>query len=50
MCRGPAPYERGDYAYNCSVEGSFDWFQGRETIAYRGREIYECVFHGGVIE
>lgn len=48
--RGPAHYENGDYAYSCSVEGEFDWFQGKERITYQGRLIYECYFHGGMIK
>lgn len=47
--RGPALYESGDYAYRCEVAGDFAWFQGRERIAFRGQEIYECFFHGGLI-
>ena len=49
-CRGPAHYENGDYVYKCEVEGDFDWFQGCETICYRGRQIYECRFQGGRVE
>lgn len=48
--RGPAAYEDGDYFYECAVCGEFGWFQGRETIRYRGEEIYECYFHGGLIQ
>ena len=48
--RGPAQYEKGDYTYSCSVEGEFDWFQGKESITYQGRLIYECYFHGGMIK
>ena len=48
--RGPVQYENGDYAYACSVEGEFDWFQGKENITYQGRLIYECCFHGGMIK
>ena len=47
--RGPEKYVNGDYSYDCSVEGSFDWFQGKETIRYREEIIYECFFHGGLI-
>ena len=47
--RGPAHYENGDYTYTCSIEGEFDWFQGKESIAYQSRLIYECYFHGGMI-
>ena len=48
--RGLAYYENGDYAYSCSVEGEFDWFQGKESITYQSRLIYECYFHGGMIQ
>ena len=47
--RGPEKYANGDYTYTCSVEGDFDWFQGKETITWRGNPIYECVYHGGLI-
>ena len=48
--RGPAQYENGDYTYSCSVEGEFDWFQGKESITYQDKLIYECFFHGGMIK
>ena len=47
--RGPERFTEGDYTYEGTVEGTFDWFQGHETITWRGQEIYECFFHGGVI-
>ena len=48
--RGPEHYKKGDYSYDCTVDGDFSWFQGYETICYRGRIIYECHFHGSSIE
>ena len=48
--RGPAAYSDGDYSYKCAVQGGFDWFQGKETICFKGNEIYECFFHGGTIK
>ena len=48
--RGPQKYINGDYVYSCETEGDSDWFQGRETIDYRGERIYECFFHGGIIQ
>lgn len=48
--RGPAEYTDGDYGYQCSIDGDFDWFQGKETISYKGDQIYECYFHGGLIK
>lgn len=48
--RGPKLYVNTEYAYTCSINGDFDWFQGYETISYRGHIIYECYFHGGLIQ
>ncbi|MBP5655631.1 MAG: hypothetical protein J6X33_08970 [Clostridiales bacterium] len=48
--RGPSTYTNGDYTYKCEVEGDFEWFSGRETISLRGVVIYECLYHGGMIE
>lgn len=48
--RGPEEYVNGDYAYRCEINGDFDWFQGKEVISYKGTEVYECVFHGGLVE
>lgn len=48
--RGPEKYSNEDYSYHCDINGDFEWFQGRETICFRGSEIYECVFQGGLIE
>lgn len=47
--RGPERYAQGDYLYTCEVTGNTEWFQGRETISWQNREIYECFFHGGAI-
>ena len=48
--RGPTCYSNGDYTYRCDTEGSFDWFQGKETIDFQGKTIYECFYHGGCIK
>ena len=48
--RGPREYTEGEYAYSCDITGDFSWFQGRETIDYNGKQIYECFFHGGLIQ
>ena len=48
--RGPAEYGNGDYVYQCTVDGDFEWFQGKEIICYKEKEIYECCFHGGLIK
>ena len=48
--RGPREYTEGDYTYKCEVNGEFEWFQGYETIEYRGEVIYDCYFHGSAIK
>nr|ANC55519.1 XRE family transcriptional regulator [uncultured bacterium] len=48
--RSPEKYEDGSYEYKCSINGNFDWFQGKEIISFCGKEIYECYFHGGLIK
>ena len=47
--RGPERLEKGDYVYTCSVSGDENVFTGHETILYRGKEIYNCDFHGGAV-
>lgn len=47
--RGPETYVSGDYKYDCTVDGDFQWFQGYETIRYKGSIIYECHFHGSIL-
>ena len=48
--RGPESFTDGDYTYLCETDGTFEWFQGKETIYYQGSQIYECFFHGGLVE
>ena len=47
--RGPEEYVNGDYTYSNEVSGDPEWFQGKEEICYRGKMIYECYYHGGII-
>lgn len=48
--RGPLEYKSGDYSYICRVDGEFIWFKGYETIYKEDVKIYECNFHGGLIQ
>lgn len=48
--RGPEIFVNGDYHYHCRVAGEFIWYQGYEEIFYQEEKIYECCFHGGMIE
>ena len=48
--RGPKEYVSGEYRYQCTVSGEFEWFQGKEVIFLHDKEIYECYFHGGLVK
>ena len=48
--RGPLYYKNGDYEYVMEFKGDFNWFIGYEIIKYKEIEIYECNFHGGILE
>ena len=48
--RGPKQYVSGDYRYDCDIEGDVEWFWGKETISFKDVQVYECLFHGGLIE
>jgi len=47
--RGPAQWERGEFAYRCQWSGNMAQFSGEEEIRYHGEVIYKLVFHGGRI-
>lgn len=48
--RGPEYYQAGEYTYRCKVTGDFGWFQGYEEIHWHNTKVYECLFHGGVLD
>lgn len=48
--RGPLSYHNGDHHYHCQVEGTFEWFSGREEIFFKNQKVYECLFHGGIMK
>jgi hypothetical protein len=48
--RGPPVHQNGDLLYHCQVEGDFGWFTGQEAIYLRGALVYECRFHGGMLQ
>ncbi|MDF2544624.1 MAG: transcriptional regulator [Herbinix sp.] len=48
--RGAEYFQDGGYEYYCKVNGEPEWFQGYEEIQYHGEKIYECYFHGGIVE
>ena len=48
--RGPLYHKNEDYEYEMEVKGNFNWFIGSERILYKGKIIYECNFHGGIVK
>lgn len=48
--RGPEHYQSGEYTYRSRVAGSIAWFQGYEEIWCGETKVYECCFHGGLIQ
>lgn len=47
--RGPELYQKGDYMYQCQVQGNLDDFSGEEKIYCKQQKVYCCTFHGGMI-
>ncbi|MBB6479744.1 DUF5680 domain-containing protein [Spirochaeta isovalerica] len=48
--RGPPLHRKDSFSYHCKVNGDFDWFEGEEEIFFQTAKVYECRFHGGVVE
>lgn len=48
--RGPDIFYQGDYVYHNCVEGTVECFHGKEEIYYQGIKVYECYYHGGILE
>jgi transcriptional regulator with XRE-family HTH domain len=48
--RGPYVHQNGDFSYHCIVNGDVEWFQGYEEIFLLNNKVYECYFHGGIIQ
>ena len=48
--RGPREFRSNNFEYRCKVNGDIEWFNGGEEIFKNGIKIYECIFHGGLIE
>ena len=48
--RGPEHYSSGEYTYTTKVTGDISWFQGYEEIYHEGKKVYECFYHGGLMQ
>lgn len=38
--RGPSRFKEGDFEYQFNIEGDFQYFKGRETITFKGIEVF----------
>lgn len=47
--RGPKKYTRGNYRFECTHVGDFDFFRGIESIFLNDVEVYRLYFHGGKV-
>lgn len=48
--RGPKKYEKSDFTYSCTWDGTIDDFSGFETIEHKGIEVYKLHFQGGKLK
>jgi hypothetical protein len=38
--RGPSQFKENDFEYSFQLNGDYTYFKGRETIKYKGREVF----------
>lgn len=50
-CRlnGVCEYEKREYKYECSGQGEFDNFFGKEEVSVNGKNIYKLNYQGGIL-
>ena len=48
--RGPKNFREGDFKYKNKFQGVIKNFQGKETIFYKGKKVYELFYHGGLVK
>lgn len=48
--RGQSKFQDGDYTYICEINGSFEYFSGKEIIYFQDEKCFECCFSGGIIK
>jgi hypothetical protein len=48
--RGPATFQKGEYAYENEIHGDLFSFHGKEIIRIQDQEIYRLHYSGGQIE
>ena len=47
--RGPKNFKEDDFEYTDENKGNVGNFEGVERIFYKGKEIYNLVYHGGFV-
>lgn len=47
--RGPSKFSDNDWLYQFSANGNLANFSGKEEISLKGKIIYQCFVHGGII-
>jgi len=48
--RGPKTFGKGEYLYKNKIQGDVIKFHGTETISFKGQQIYQLHYGGGIIE
>jgi len=48
--RGPAYFQENEWEYKDQNSGTFENFEGFETIYYKSEKVYELKYHGGMIK
>ena len=38
--RGPACFVEDDFEYSFSIDGDYSYFTGRESVKYKGKEVF----------
>jgi hypothetical protein len=48
--RGPKKYTRGNYEYTFTMKGDYGYFTGRESITFKGKEVFFQDVMGSLIK
>lgn len=48
--RGPTHIQEGEWVYQNDSHGEINWFNGRESISFQGKIVYELEYHGGLVK
>ena len=48
--RGPLLYNKGDFRYTFDIDGDYTYFKGRESIKYKGSELFFQDVIGSIVK